>query len=97
MINSVLEFESFLSKNGNPESQQTLDQDQNGGAVLHATVALANALRLPVTAEGIETEEQAMAVKLSGCDKLQGYLFSKPLPADEITARYFATPIAQAG
>ena len=74
-----------------------LDRDNNGGAVLHATVALANALHLPVTAEGIETEEQATAVKLSGCDKLQGYLFSKPVTADEITAKYFIASLAQTG
>lgn len=72
-----------------------LDRDNNGGAVLQATVALANALHLPVTAEGIETEEQATAVRLSGCDKLQGYLFSKPVSADEITAKYFGRPLSQ--
>lgn len=71
-----------------------LDRDTNGGAVLQATVALANALHLPVTAEGIETEEQAAAVRLSGCAKLQGYLFSRPITADEITARYFAMSLA---
>lgn len=66
-----------------------LDHDEKAGAVLQATIALANALHLPVTAEGIETEEQAAVVRLSGCDELQGYLFSKPLSAGEITARYF--------
>ncbi|MCQ4633672.1 EAL domain-containing protein [Shinella sp. CPCC 100929] len=66
-----------------------LDKEGNGGAVLHATIALANALNLPVTAEGIETEAQATAVRLSGCDRLQGYLFSKPVDATEITRRYF--------
>lgn len=74
-----------------------LDDDANGSAVFHATVALANALHLPVTAEGIETEEQAVAVRLSGCDKLQGYLFSKPVTADEITAKYFRSSLAQTG
>jgi diguanylate cyclase (GGDEF)-like protein len=74
-----------------------LDQDDNGGAVLQATVSLANALRLPVTAEGIETEEHATAVRLFGCDKLQGYLFSKPVTADEITAKYFEQPLAHTG
>jgi EAL domain-containing protein (putative c-di-GMP-specific phosphodiesterase class I) len=68
-----------------------LDHDDNAGAILQATIALANALDLPVTAEGIETEEQATAVRLSGCDELQGYLFSKPLSADELTQRYFAS------
>lgn len=53
--------------------------------MLQATVALARSLDIPVTAEGIETEEQALAVRLFGCDCLQGYFFSKPVPADRIT------------
>ncbi|RFB88853.1 bifunctional diguanylate cyclase/phosphodiesterase [Rhizobium leguminosarum bv. trifolii] len=68
-----------------------LDHDDRNGAVLQATIALANALRLPVTAEGIETEEQATVVRLSGCDQLQGYLFSRPVSANEITKLYFST------
>jgi len=71
-----------------------LDHDDRNGAVLHATIALATALRLPVTAEGIETEEQAAVVRLSGCDELQGYLFGKPASAEEITSRYFGAPRA---
>jgi diguanylate cyclase (GGDEF)-like protein len=67
-----------------------LDLDASGGAVLLATIALASALKLPVTAEGIETEDQAAIVKLSGCDELQGYLFGKPVTAKEITDLYFA-------
>lgn len=66
-----------------------LDHDQNAGAVLQATIALAVAFDIPVTAEGIETEEQAMAVRLSGCDALQGFLFSRPISAQEVTALYF--------
>jgi len=38
-----------------------------------------------VTAEGIETEGQAVAMRLFGCDCLQGYLFGKPLAAERIT------------
>ncbi len=66
-----------------------LDHEENAGAILHATIALANALHIPVTAEGIETEQQALAVKMSGCDELQGYLFSKPISAEELSAFYF--------
>lgn len=66
-----------------------LDTEANGGKVLQATVALANALDIPVTAEGIETHEQATLVRLSGCDELQGYLFSRPLSAEQISLRYF--------
>lgn len=68
-----------------------LDHDQNAGAVLHATIALANALDIPVTAEGIETEAQAIALRLSGCDALQGYLFSRPISAEQMTEAYFSS------
>jgi diguanylate cyclase (GGDEF)-like protein len=53
--------------------------------MLQATVALARSLDIPVTAEGIETEAQAIAVRLFGCDCLQGFYFSRPVPADRIT------------
>jgi diguanylate cyclase (GGDEF)-like protein len=66
-----------------------LDADENASAVLQATISLANALKVAVTAEGIETETQAAFAKLSGCDELQGYHFSKPVPAAEIASRYF--------
>jgi len=56
---------------------------------VQATVALANGLEIPVTAEGIETQSQAVIAKLCGCDLLQGYMFSKPAPAEEISAQYF--------
>jgi diguanylate cyclase (GGDEF)-like protein len=55
--------------------------------MLQATVALARSLDIPVTAEGIETEEQAITVRLFGCDTLQGYFFGKPMPAEQITER----------
>lgn len=55
--------------------------------MLQATVALARSLDIPVTAEGIETEEQGMVVRLFGCDELQGYYFGKPMAAEEITRR----------
>jgi diguanylate cyclase (GGDEF)-like protein len=58
--------------------------------MLQATVALARSLDIPVTAEGIETEEQGIAVRLFGCDTLQGYFYGKPMPASEITKRYQA-------
>ncbi|KRB51884.1 diguanylate cyclase [Rhizobium sp. Root708] len=53
--------------------------------MLQATVALARSLDIPVTAEGIETEEQAIAVRLFGCDTLQGYFFGRPMPSEKIT------------
>jgi diguanylate cyclase (GGDEF)-like protein len=59
----------------------------NGPAILQATMALAKALDVPVTAEGIETEEQAAILRLLGCDEFQGYLFGRPLRKEEISNR----------
>jgi polar amino acid transport system substrate-binding protein len=39
---------------------------------------------LEVVAEGVETEEQLFFLKRENCDKAQGYLFSKPIPAEEL-------------
>lgn len=50
-----------------------------GGAMLQATVALAASFDMPVTAEGVETGEQAAFLHLCGCDQLQGYFFGKPM------------------
>ncbi len=63
--------------------------------MLRATVALARSLEMPVTAEGVETEAQAMALKLAGCDLLQGFLFGKPMEADEIDRIRDAGPLLQ--
>jgi EAL domain-containing protein (putative c-di-GMP-specific phosphodiesterase class I) len=64
--------------------------DSRSRDMLQATVALARSLDLPVTAEGIETEEQGTALKLFGCDELQGYFFGKPMPEAEISRRLAA-------
>ena len=52
-------------------------------AIIHATVALARAIGLKITAEGVETVEQQKFLKLAGCHYLQGYLLSRPVPARE--------------
>ncbi|ARQ11746.1 GGDEF/EAL domain-containing protein [Rhizobium etli] len=62
-----------------------VNEDKRQREMLQATVALARSLDIPVTAEGIETEGQAVAMRLFGCDCLQGYLFGKPLTAERIT------------
>jgi diguanylate cyclase (GGDEF)-like protein len=53
--------------------------------LIQATVALADALGLAVTAEGVETEEDALILRLAGCRNLQGFLMSRPISADQLT------------
>jgi EAL domain-containing protein (putative c-di-GMP-specific phosphodiesterase class I) len=55
------------------------EQSMKGGAMLQATVALATSFDMPVTAEGVETAEQAAFLHLCGCDQLQGYFFGRPM------------------
>lgn len=59
---------------------------EEGKNVLLATIALAKALNMPVTAEGIETATQAEILRGAGCEQLQGYLFAKPMPKAGIDA-----------
>ncbi|MBB5574916.1 diguanylate cyclase (GGDEF)-like protein [Rhizobium paranaense] len=61
-----------------------LEENANGIDILRATVALATALEIPVTAEGIENPRQAEILRASGCDQLQGYLVGKPMSSGEI-------------
>ena len=59
-----------------------LTTDPDDAALVMAIVTLAHNLRLQVIAEGVETEEQLRFLHLLRCDEVQGYLFSKPLPAE---------------
>lgn len=55
-------------------------------SIVSAIISLAQALRLKVVAEGVETEPQAQLLRLLRCDQAQGYLFSPPQPAERIEA-----------
>ena len=61
-----------------------LTADPDDAALVMAIVTLAHNLRLDVVAEGVETAEQLKFLQLLGCDEVQGYLFSKSLPAEEL-------------
>ena len=58
--------------------------DDGSRAMMLSSIALARALDMGVTAEGVETEEQAELVRLAGCDQIQGWLYYRALPAAEI-------------
>lgn len=55
-------------------------------------VALAKSLKLAVICEGIETQEQRSALEQTQCDMIQGYLISKPLPANDLFTRFLEKP-----
>ncbi|TVO75848.1 sensor domain-containing protein [Sedimenticola selenatireducens] len=55
--------------------------DRNKRAIVKAIISMANAMDLDVVAEGVESREQALYLKQLDCKKVQGYYFSKPLPA----------------
>ena len=48
-------------------------------------IKIADLLEVPIIAEGVETKEQADLLKSIGCEIIQGYYFSKPVPSDEIS------------
>jgi len=57
--------------------------DPGSATIATSVIALAHRMRLGVVAEGVETEAQAGYLRQNGCDEIQGYLFSKPVPAEE--------------
>ncbi|HVG52618.1 MAG TPA: EAL domain-containing protein [Xanthobacteraceae bacterium] len=59
-------------------------------AIVHAVIGLAHQLNMTTTAEGVETEDQLRIIRDLGCDEMQGYLFSRPVPAEEL-APFFST------
>ncbi len=73
---------------------RSLDSDQDAQAVVTAIISLARALRLDTTAEGIETPEQLVMLKALGCDDVQGYLISRPMPGSEVAAYLDRTSVA---
>jgi diguanylate cyclase (GGDEF)-like protein len=68
----------------------------NTGAIIQSIVTLGHALGMKVLAEGIETNEQRVLLRLAGCDEMQGYLFAKACPAEGID-KVLARPSARSG
>ena len=64
-----------------------IDNLKEGGVekeIIRTIVSLAHILRLEVVAEGVETQEQYNYLRQIGCNKVQGYYLSRPIPAEEI-------------
>jgi EAL domain-containing protein (putative c-di-GMP-specific phosphodiesterase class I) len=60
--------------------------DPEDAAIASAVIALGHSLRLTIVAEGVETAEQLAFMRERGCHRVQGYYFSRPMPAGELTA-----------
>jgi predicted signal transduction protein with EAL and GGDEF domain len=76
----------------------SLGSTGNSGAIVQSIVTLGHALGMKVLAEGVETNEQRVLLRLAGCDEMQGYLFAKACPAesiDKLLARPLATRTAR--
>jgi diguanylate cyclase (GGDEF)-like protein len=76
---------SFLAEIKKPDDRVVL---------VDAIIALAHSLGLNVVAEGVETDEQLQYLARRNCDEAQGFLFSKPVPADEFSAKFLRSAAA---
>ncbi len=65
-------------------------------AIIQAIVALGRALDLRIMAEGVETEEQRVLLRLAGCEEMQGFLFAKPAPREAIDRLLAAADVSGA-
>jgi EAL domain-containing protein (putative c-di-GMP-specific phosphodiesterase class I) len=84
-------FSSLTSLKKLPISKLKVDKsfidemltNKDDDAIVEAVLSLAKILNVSTIAEGVETQQQLNSLKQKGCDAIQGYLFSRPLPPDE--------------
>lgn len=74
---------------------QELGTDPGCAQIVRAIVALAHNLQLRVIAEGVETAQQLQFLREVGCDKYQGYYFSRPVPADDFARLLTSNRVAR--
>jgi EAL domain-containing protein (putative c-di-GMP-specific phosphodiesterase class I) len=65
---------------------QDIIHDADDKAIVSTIINMASELGLRTIAEGVETAEQLAFLRLKGCEEVQGYYFSKPLPAEQFAA-----------
>jgi EAL domain-containing protein (putative c-di-GMP-specific phosphodiesterase class I) len=65
---------------------QGLCESTEDAAIVEAVISMGRALGVNVVAEGVESEDQSLALQTLGCTLAQGYLFSRPLPASALVA-----------
>jgi EAL domain-containing protein (putative c-di-GMP-specific phosphodiesterase class I) len=67
--------------------------DKDGEAMVRAVINLSHTLGKQVVAEGVEDAEQVLALLRLGCTMVQGYMFARPMPPDEMTSALCMTPV----
>ncbi|MEX0899762.1 MAG: EAL domain-containing protein [Gammaproteobacteria bacterium] len=72
---------------------QEMNVQANGAAIVDATIKLAHSLGMTVVAEGVESEQQLAALRVSGCDYVQGYVFSRPIQIADLTSMLQERPV----
>jgi diguanylate cyclase (GGDEF)-like protein len=70
----------------------TMLQNVDTMTLVSTIISLAHALKLKVVAEGVDSDAQAKLLRLVRCDEMQGYLYSRPLPAEELVKLFRRTP-----
>lgn len=65
---------------------RNINNDAHDKSIVTTIISMANSLDFTTIAEGVETEQQLEILRRLGCDEVQGYFYSKPLPADEFEA-----------
>ena len=73
-----------------------IPESKDDSAIVEAIIAMAHSLQLKVVAEGVETKEQFEFLRTLGCDQIQGYYFSKPIPANEVVMLLYKTMTREA-
>ncbi len=61
-----------------------IGSDENPGAIARAVTTMGHSFGMEITAEGVETEDQLTFLRSLGCDEIQGYYFTRPLPEDQL-------------
>jgi EAL domain-containing protein (putative c-di-GMP-specific phosphodiesterase class I) len=70
-----------------------LPDDPHDAAIVRAIIALGRSMQFTVIAEGVETQAQQQFLTAEGCEQIQGYIVSLPLPPDKYAATFLRTAV----